>query len=471
MLNSTSNHVSLKFSPATAWMAILGLVGLTSLALLLGAAKILNVAFPASALAVGLLLYARYPLLYIGFTWWLWFLTPLVRRLVDFQSGFIEPSPILIAPLLVTSITLITCLKKIPSSLRQDGFPFILCMIGLCYSFCIGLIQNNLISTIEDTLNWLAPLLFGFHLYLNWRSYPELRRILQHTFLWAVLLMGSYGLWQYWTAPGWDRFWLKQVAIATFGTPEPFGIRVWSTMHSPQPFASVLMAGLLLLFSGSGFSSNGGMRFLGAGTGYLAFLLTLARSAWLGWMVGVLVLLSSLSKRLQMRLIISALVFTIAIVPLVNMEPFATLISYRLNSLSTLQNDTSFRARSQGYSDVIADALVNPLGEGLGYVIKDQAIGSRDSGILSLLFCLGWLGGIPYLTGLLILLTKLMQGVGGRFDPFVSACRAIAIGTFAQIGLNVITAGPSGMVLWGFLGAGLAAHQYYQRPFTVADSL
>ena len=48
----------------------------------------LNYAYLAATLAVGALLYWRRPGLYIGFTWWLWFLTPEVRRLVDYQQGW-----------------------------------------------------------------------------------------------------------------------------------------------------------------------------------------------------------------------------------------------------------------------------------------------------------------------------------------------------------------------------------------------
>ena len=88
----------LRFRPALAWVGILGLICITGLGTLAGAGGILRLLFPLGATAVGVLLYMRYPLLYVGFTWWIWFLTPLVRRLIDQRSGWQDPSIVLLAP-------------------------------------------------------------------------------------------------------------------------------------------------------------------------------------------------------------------------------------------------------------------------------------------------------------------------------------------------------------------------------------
>jgi len=57
-----------------------------ALCVLVGAGGILRLAFPIGSFGVGTFLYLRYPVLYIGFTWWR-FLTP-CRRLIDYQSGW-----------------------------------------------------------------------------------------------------------------------------------------------------------------------------------------------------------------------------------------------------------------------------------------------------------------------------------------------------------------------------------------------
>lgn len=443
--------------PTLAWAAILGLVGFSGLCLLVHAGGLLRVAYPAGALVVGIVLYQRYPILYLGYTWWIAFLTPSLRRLIDFQSGWLDPNPVLLAPFLVMFVTGMTFVQHMPKVYRRDGLPFILATIAIFYGLLVGLIKNPPISVVVPLLNWLAPLLFGFHLFANWRHYPEYRQNLQRTFVWGVLITGVYGIVQYLLAPAWDGLWLINSKSVAFGTPEPLGMRVFSTMNSPGPFATVMMAGLVLLFT-----SHSSIRFVAAGAGYLAFLLSLVRSAWLGWGVAILTFIPALKPRLQMRLIVTILVMSVAVIPLINLQPFSSAISARLGSLSDTQNDVSFNARLAGYDEILGEALFEIPGKGLGFVLASDNLGSNDSGILTILFNLGWLGALPYLGGIFLLILSLFQIAEAASDAVISAARAISLGVFVQIGLGNPTIALSGVVFWGFAGMALAAQRYYR---------
>jgi len=445
---------NINLQPAQAWTAILGLVVFTALCILANAGGILRLVFPAGSFVVGLFLYFRYPILYIGFTWWLWFLTPWVRRLVDLQSGWVDPSPILLAPPVVTLISFVSFLRYFPQAYYQGGLPFIISFLAVTYAFFVGLIKTNPTTAMLACLNWLTPIAFGFHFFINWRLYPQISQNIQRTFLWGVLVTGSYGLWQYLVAPEWDKFWLINTGAESFGIPEPLGIRVFSTMNSPQPFAVVIMAGLLILFSG-----KTALNFASAAVGYLSFLLSSARAVWLGWLVGLFLLSSSLKPQLQMRLIISLLVIVILVVPLANIEPFSTVIAPRLESFSNTDNDVSYNERAERYEKFLGLALSQIIGGGLG---GNAALGPNiDSGILDIFYSFGWFGALPYLTGIILLIFSLLQYPEVRFDPFMNAARVISIGVFAQIGLNGATAGLFGVILWGFMGITVAAHKYY----------
>ncbi|MEM8805225.1 MAG: O-antigen ligase domain-containing protein [Cyanobacteria bacterium P01_G01_bin.38] len=448
----------LSFRPAAAWIAILSLGVITVLGILVGVGGIVRLLFTGGSVAVGALLYWRYPVLYVGFTWWLWFLTPLVRRLIDQQAGWQHPNIVLLTPPLVTMISAITLLRYLPGTHRQGGLPFILGLTSVFYGFLLGLIQNSLLGSAVALLNWLPPILFGFHLFVNWQQYPAFRQNIQRTFLWGVLVMGAYGVWQYLIAPGWDRFWLDNLDTPIFGTPEPLGIRVWSTLNSPQPFAAVMMAGLILLLS-----NRDSLKFMATGVGYLSFLLSLARSGWLSWLAGLMIYIPSLKSHLQMRIIITLMLMAVLVVPLASVEPLASQIEPRLESLRGIQDDGSYRARLEGYSELLDEAITEFVGRGLGVQLESSSLGSRDSGVLTLLFSLGWMGSVPYITGIFLIFFKLFQGAEARFDTFASAARAIAFGIFAQIGLNIAMLGVVGMVLWGFLGIGLAASRYYAQ--------
>ncbi len=459
MINPPSTKL---FQPPLPWIAIAGFSLVVILCLGAGLGGALRLIFPAGSLVVGAFLYFRYPLLYIGFNWWIWFLAALVRRLIDLQAGYTEPSPVLLAPFLVSGLSLLTFVRELPRAMSGGGFPFVLCMIGIVHGTLAGFLNEEISprSVIVALLNWLTPLTFGFYLFANWRNFPAIRQITQRIFVWGVLVMGIYGVIQFLIAPAWDRTWLEGTLLQTFGTPQPLGIRVWSTMHSPQPFAVMMMAGLFMLFA-----TKSPLKLPASGFGYLSFLLSLARSAWLSWFIGIAVFLPSLKPKFQMRLIVTLMAMMLLVLPLTTIEPFSTAISSRLQTFNSGTQDISYAERTQGYNKLLGEALTEFTGKGIGYVIKDTSIGSNDSGILTMLVNLGWVGTLPYLSGLVLLIVSILRSREAAFDPFVSASRAIALATFSQISLNNVMLQAFGMVLWGFIGLSAASRQYYaQKP-------
>ncbi|MEL7039686.1 MAG: O-antigen ligase domain-containing protein, partial [Cyanobacteria bacterium J06592_8] len=195
-----------------------------------------------------------------------------------------------------------------------------------------------------------------------------------------------------------------------------------------------------------------------ASVGFLTFLLSRARAAWLGWLLGMIAFIPSLKANIQMRITVSLLIATLLIIPLASIEPFSTTISSRLESFSSIENDRSLEERSEGYSESLDEALSQFLGKGMG--TKENALGN-DSGIMKILFSLGWFGTLPYLGGVLLLLMTVFQSFQKRFDAFISAAFSIAFGVFAQIGFNPIMEASIGMIFWGFLGIGMAGHKYH----------
>lgn len=446
------------------WLIICAFLLLTATCYFTGAATMLRLIFPASTLLVAIFLYLRHPLLYIGFTWWIWFLTPLFSRLVDYRIGWDPTRQILLAPYLAVFVTIGTFIKYLPQSIRQGGFPFVLSSIGVIYGCLIGLIYNEPITVIRGFLDWLSPIIFAFHLFTNWRDYPNYRQHIQRTFILCVLVTGIYGIYQFVVAPEWDRLWLiESKMFSSSGDPEPFGMRVWSTMHSVGPFGTVMQAGLLLLLT-----STGPLIFPASAVGYLSFLLSQARSNWGGWLLGVILIMGSVKAKIQMRLIIIILIMSMCIIPLVTIEPISKVVSERIETFTKLEKDTSFRDRSESYDRNLNLALSNVLGNGLGNTWKiNEKTGQIeviviDSGILDTFFTLGWVGAIPYLGGLILILLSVINYSEARFDSFVSVARAIGISSCAQLIISSGMLSVAGMVLWGFFAMAMAAHKYYR---------
>jgi len=443
------------FQPAVAWVSILGLVVITALLVLAGAGKVLNIVFPLASLLLGVVLYYRAPLLYIACTWWLWFLAPLVRRISDYQSSFTDPSPILLAPFLMTAVSFITLWKYFPKTYRGAELPFFLAIVGLVYGGLIGLINKSPFAVAKDFLDWTTPVFFGFHLFVHWQQYPTYRKTIERVFTWAILCMGIYGIFQFISLPVWDEQWLTNTEfnVAIVENQDDTSqktVRVWATMQSGEPFSAFMAGGLLLLLIG-----KGPLSIPASIVGYLSFLLAMVRSGWLGWAAGALTLISSLKPRFQLRLVLLMVVLGLCLVPLANMEPFATSINDRLNSFSNIENDASAQARQGSSAVYAAKAMTSVIGDGLGG-------GSIDSAIFATLFNLGWLGTLPYMGSILILSWKLFQNSPGTRDPFVGVSRAIVITVIVRMPLNGSNTGASGLLLWTFLALGLAAIRYHQ---------
>jgi hypothetical protein len=448
---------------AQGWAVIIGFT-LLSVVCYFAAGATLRIIFPASALLVGLFLYLRHPILYLGFTWWMWFLTPLVARLVDYRVGWDPTRQMLVTPYVVTLLTLGTLVRNFSQTYRMGGLPFLMALASVFYGLLVGIIKNPPITAVRSLLDWLTPLLFGIHLFLNWRDYPSYRRNMQRTFLWSVLITGAYGLFQFVVAPEWDRYWLIQSKQYTSaGDPVPFGMRTWSTMHSVGPFAATVQSGLLLLFT-----LSGPLTFPASAFGYISLLLSQARTNWGGWAFGLVMLLGSVKAKIQMRLIIIILVMTVCVIPLATYEPVSKAIGTRFQTFSNLQQDSSFQGRSAIYQRDVSLALSQDLGKGLGstWIIDEKGdlqVIVIDSGVLDTFFTLGWFGALPYLGSLILLTFIVFQYTEARFDSFVSASRAIAVSFVPQLIIDSAMLSTTGLMLWGFFGITMAAHQYYKH--------
>jgi hypothetical protein len=302
-------------------------------------------------------------------------------------------------------------------------------------------------------LGWLTPVIFGYHLYVNWRRYPEYSKVIQKIFLWGSLIVGAYGIYQYVIAPDWDKLWLVGSGMdSSSGSPVPYGMRVWSTLNSPGPFADMMATALLVLFS-----CKSPLVAPAAVAGVLSFLFSAVRTGWLGWLGGIILFISSLKSKQQIRLIGILIVLSILIIPLTTIEPFSTNITARLTTLGDLQSDTSAQGRKGIYEDFFKNGIYNFIGDGLG--VNDNV----DAGILSFVLDLGWIGTLPYLGSLLISGILLFANLKKHSDLFINICCAVLMKSIAFFLAARATAGIHGVIIWTFLSMGLAGQQYLRH--------
>lgn len=424
-----------------------------------GNGQLLRLAIPTAAAVVALVLYRSLPVVYVQYSLWVWFLTPLVRRVVDWRCGWADPNIILLSPFLVSGVVAIAFLKK-DSKAAWSEIPaaFVLCAMAILYGFTIGMLLKPSPELAFGLLNWLCPLLFGLHFYQNWPKYEQHRAAISKSFLWAILVLGAYGTYQFVNPTSWDCFWLEnvqRVAGASFGQPQPFLIRVWSTMNAPGPFANTIMMGLLLLFA-----IRSPWKLPAAAAGYTSFLLSMVRTAWLSWIIGFFWILKNAKPRVMVRVVLSIALLAVCLIPVISNPRLATVISDRLQTFTDLKRDDSFGARIEMYRVLTNQAIENPFGEGVQTLEVFHGI-AVDSGILILVFSLGWLGTLLFTVGMLSLFWRRSR-FPQKMDDFSIVAKAGMIAMLAQVVGGNIFVGVSGAMFWTFSGMYLASGKYHE---------
>ena len=440
--------------------SLIGLVGITALGIIGGGAGVLQLIFPVMAVGVGVLWLWLRPVGYLSYTWWLWFLTPEVRRLVDNETGYTEASLIMVAPFLVACLAAVPIFFNLHYFPRRYRLPFALILMSLLYGYGVGVLLGSVFSATFDLLNWLAPVVIGAYLLVTPHLFEKQKRAVQQTFVWGVLVMGLYGLYQFLVMPVWDAYWMANADMGSIGTPNPFDVRVFSTLNSPGPFATVVMAGLLLLLR-----MPGTLRWGAAAVGFASFLLSLVRSAWGGWVVGLLVLAAQLPTKERARLVLTLAVVGVAALPLLRIGPVAESVNTRFESLEDISSDTSFNARISLYTDMATFIVRNPLGLGLGStgvatdLSGDGGVIDLDSGVIAVPYTFGMLGTLYYAGGVLWLFGAALVRMR-RLGAFGTTCFSIAVAGLSQVVFGNAWVGVTGVVIWFFLCFTLSAYEF-----------
>jgi hypothetical protein len=437
--------------PALLWLV-------TAMLIVAHQGTVLTLAFPVLSIAVGFWLYFKSPAKYVGYMWWLWFLSPEVRRLADWSKGAFTPTSLIqVAPLAVTMISGLSLIRFYPVLAQKRGLPVLLMLAGLAYAFMIGVVSSGPLAALYDLANWVYPILIGFHIMAHSRQYPAFRDAIINTFIWGMLLMGGYGLVQFFVMPQWDALWMLGSQMNSQGDPVPFGVRVFSTMNSSGPFALAMMGAMVYVMA-----ANHRVRWLAGAFGFLSFCLSLVRSTWGGWVIAMLIQLVKSNNKVRIRIVASAVVLAGLCVPLLAVGPVAERMQARLQTIVNLHDDQSYAARNEFYATFAKTAFTDVTGEGLGATGTSTKLssdggqlgqyGNFDSGVMNIPFVLGWPGTLLYMSGVIWLLVRALRASFRlRDDKFASASLSLSLAIFAMLVFTNSLVGTGGLLL--FMGA------------------
>lgn len=431
--------------------------GIPALCIAGGQAGILHFVFPFLCLVVGAFLLWRWKPAYVELVLWLWFISPFIGRMADFQGGWTPNNAVELAPYITTGLSAIPLLASLRIFGTRRALPYVCALVAILYGLILGLMSLPLFDVLRALLNWVVPIFFGLFIYQNRSQYPEFKRAIERAFLIGILLAGVYALYQFFRLPDWDRLWMLNVEVKAFGVIEPLKLRVFSTMNAPTIYAAISFCGLLLLFN-----MKGKLRLLSAAVGFIGLMLTMSRASWLSVAAGGIFLMICAGMRQRVRLAIAVFVCSLFLAGIWQVPVVHDLLLQRLDSFSDPNQDVSFGARVAGHEVAFRQLAQEPYGEGIGSTEanhntegNDELIGPHDSSILEILYSLGWMGSLIYLLGLAALVFQALRA--GNDDTLVTSSKAILVGFAAQFLLNSVLIGILGFMVWTFASMSLAA--------------
>jgi hypothetical protein len=175
----------------------------------------------------------------------------------------------------------------------------------------------------------------------------------------------------------------------------------------------------------------------------------------------------TLRKRLLAILGLSVLIS----LPLFIFAPSTGRVQDRADTLTSLNEDASFRARIALHGIYAPRVLTNPIGTGIGNFgtaakLSRGDVFSFDSGLLEVPMALGWPGSILYLGGLIWMLWHALSIRGAGVDPFPVALVAAAVALLSMMVFANQLKGNGGLIIWSFLALSIAARRYHHADET-----
>jgi hypothetical protein len=408
---------------------------------------------------------------YTSFVLWLWFLDPFIRRMVDFRSGINSGAPILLAPYLASCVALYYVVRDERKLIKQRSIPLCYIFVAVLYGAVVGLFNFPVSAVLQGLLTWIAPLCFACFIYQERIAFGEIYRTFERTMIYGTLVAGTYGIYQFFAPTPWDKLWIETLGNPTFGFPEPMQVRVFSTMNAPQILALFLVAGILLALH-----SKNRLRFFAVSVGTLSLVFSMARTAWVSLVVGLIYLIVKAHARLRAQ-IFAAILMSLAAFGVALQDPrVALLVSHRIDTLSDVRHDDSFVVRIEGYGNLFAGIVDHPFGLGIGGQAngndktENEQLVSRggkfvmqnDSTLAAIILSLGGAGTLLLSVSLGMLVLTIVRLDAPSGSPG-EAIKMLSLVLASEFFFNNVIDGPSGFLSWTILSLGLAASSVTQR--------
>ena len=413
--------------------------------------------YPTCNVALAGYLFARRSPWYTGHCLLVFCFVSLARRLIDAQAGWDPANPVLLTPYLCCAFTAISFVSYWYRPQPRYIGPVLVILCCIAYGLLLAIVHERTVAGLADLLKWSVGPLFAVHVLANREQLPQVRRILEAGLVYAGAAIAGYGIYQYISPPSWDVDWVNGVldlGMTSVGQPEPFSLRVFSTLNSPGSLGAILSAAIIVA----------GKRSLPIAIPTISLMVVALalcqyRAIWAATVLAVLMIVVSRPSVLNPANILAVLAMGAALSSTALIPAMREAVLQRASSLAALEGDESLEDRLTQYRGLAHDeGLIAGVGLGRNGAVR-QLDGLPpvviDSGLIDIWESMGVVLGTVFLGAIGCLLARLftdrsMQPYDIAFD------RAIAVATFAQLPMGSVHIGELGFCGWLFLALGIA---------------
>jgi hypothetical protein len=241
--------------------------------------------------------------------------------------------------------------------------------------------------------------------------------------------------------------------MVTIGRPEPFGIRVFSTMHSPGVLGVFIAMALILWVARPTVSG-----IPAAAAASITLLLSQVRSAWLMFLIGAALVVTTLRPAQQLKAIVLAVLALLMMGTLLVTPEMSEMVDQRMKTFEQIDEDTSGLARVMGHEVALELVTRRPLGMGIGQTDAtiESYVSMRDSTIIAGLVQFGLVGALLYFSGLAVVLVHVWRYYRRAATHHGAALGCAGLALLAISSLGVMSAGPMGVCFWLIAGLSVA---------------
>lgn len=413
--------------------------------------------YPACNVALAGYLFARRSPWYAGHCLLVFCFVSLARRLIDSQAGWDPANPVLLTPYLCCAFAAVSFVSYWYRSHPRYIGPVLVILGCTLYALVLAIVHERTVAGFADLLKWSVGPLFAVHILAHRDQLAQVRRILEAGLVCAGTAIAAYGIYQYISPPSWDVDWVtgvQDLGMTSVGQPEPYSLRVFSTLNSPGSLGAILSAAIIVA----------GKRSLPVAIPTISLMvvglaLCQYRAIWAATLLGVLMIVAARPKVLKPANILAVLAVSATLSSTALIPAMREALVQRASSLTALEGDESLEDRLTQYRRLAHDEeLVVGVGLGQnGTVRKLDGLPPVviDSGLIDIWQSMGVILGTVFLAAILTLVVPLFTERSTQ--PYHLAFdRAITVATFAQLPMGSVHIGELGFCGWLFLALGIA---------------